>query len=422
MNFVFEDIDNHLNYTSCPDVIVSGFRRFSPSPMAQTILFRTQMTANLFPMFPTKYKPRPYIISSGVNHSPNDWTGYSKAIGNNKATVFSHIDKKQLNDVRDGKAMLLFDQSLEGYHAEWLWEFFHKECEDYQVPPEAVVYVTGNSLCDKQYDKWATDNAIKNRITTIPYVHFEADVYNNSVWSSLDISVDKHVSHKQINEIKDFNCLQKRLRGHRIWFYIRMFEEELLKHGLVSMNPFNTNTVYFEGRGVPTERAEIANSILPLLVHGKNNNDFDDSYYIKRIQDQVCLDSWVTVISEPSFSDYDQQLFLSEKVFKPIVCFHPFIVLGNKGSLKELRDMGYKTFEGFIDEQYDELPTFERYDAIVESIKKIIAIEDKAGWFESMRPILEHNYENLKKNSTKINPAFIKLEQAYNKYFKLGKT
>jgi hypothetical protein len=421
MNFVFEDIDNHLNFTECPDVNVSGFRRFSPSPIAQTILFRTQL-ATMFPMFPTKYKPRPYIISTGVNHSPNDWTGYPKAIGNNKATAFSYVSKKQLNDVQDGKAMLLFDQSLEGYHAEWLWEFFHKECEDYQVPPEAVIYVTGNSLCDKQYDKWATDNAIKNRITAIPYVHFEADVYNNSVWSSLDISVDKHISHKQINEIKDFNCLQKRLRGHRIWFYIRMFEEELLKHGLVSMNPFNTNTVYFEGRGFPKERADIANSILPLLVHGKNNNDFDDSYYIKRIQDRVCLDSWVTVISEPSFSDYDQQLFLSEKVFKPIVCFHPFIVLGNKGSLKELRDMGYRTFDGFIDESYDSLPTFERYDAIVESIKKIIAIKDKASWFESMRPILEHNYENLKKNATKINPAVLRVEQAYNKYFKLGKT
>jgi L-rhamnose mutarotase len=126
-------------------------------------------------------------------------------------------------------------------------------------------------------------------------------------------------------------------------------------------------------------------------------------------------------VSEASFSDFDQQLFLSEKVFKPIVCFHPFIILGNKGSLKELRDMGYKTFDGFIDESYDNLSTFERYDAIVESIKKIIAIEDKASWFESMRPILEHNYENLKKNATKINPAFDSLEKAYNKYFKLGK-
>jgi len=417
MNFVFEDKDNHLNFTNCSDIIGSGARRFAPSPIANTIIHRTKM-AKIFPM---THKPRPYIISTGVNHSPNDWTGYSKAIGNSKATVFSYISKKQINDIRDGKAMLLFDQSLEGYHSEWLWEFFHKECEDYQISPESVIYVTGNSLCDKQYDKWANDNAIENRLTAIPYVHFEADVYNNSVWTSLDISVDKHLSHKKINEIKDFNCLQKRLRGHRIWFYIRMFEEELLKHGLVSMNPFNTNTVCFEGRAFPKERAEMANSILPLLVHGKNNNEFDDRYYIQRIQDQVCLDSWVTVISEPSFSDYDQQLFLSEKIFKPIVCFHPFIILGNKNSLKELHSMGYKTFDGFIDESYDSLPTFERYDAIVESIKKIIAIEDKAAWFESMRSILEHNYENLKRNATKVNPAVVKVEQAYNKYFKLGK-
>lgn len=417
MNFVFEDIDNHLNFTSCSDIIGSGARRFAPSPIAQTILHRTQMAK----MFPMTHKPRPYIIATGVNHSPNDWTGCSKAIGNDKKTVFSYISKKQLNDIRDGKAMLLFDQSLEGYHSEWLWEFFHKECRDFQISPESVIYVTGNSLCDKQYDKWADDNNIKNRLTAIPYVHFEADVYNNSIWSSLDISVNKHISYKNANEIKDFNCLQKRLRGHRIWFYIRMFEEELLKYGLISMNPFDSNFVYFEGRAFPKERAEIANSMLPLLIYGKNNNEFDDLYYIKRIQDQVCLDSWVTVISEPSFSDYDQQLFLSEKVFKPIVCFHPFIVLGNKNSLKELRDMGYKTFDGFIDERYDELPTFERYDAIVESIKKIIAIKDKAAWFEAMRPILEHNYENLKKNATKINPAVIKVQQSYNKYFAIGK-
>jgi L-rhamnose mutarotase len=417
MNFVFEDLENFLNYIDGPDTVSSGLRRFAPSPTAVTVIHRTQMASK----FSMENKPRPYIIAAGVNHSPNDWTGYSLAIGNNKTTAFSNINKKQLKDVQQGKAMLLFDQSLEGYHAPWLWEYFHKECLDYNINPEAVIHITGNSLCDKQYDKWATDNNISNRMTAIPYVHFEADVYKQSIWNHIDISVDKHLEYKKTNEIKDFNCLQKRLRAHRIWFYIRMFEEELLKNGLVSMNPFNTSTVYFEDRIVPKSRADAANSILPLLVHGKNNNEFDDGYYIKRVQDQVCLDSWVTIISEASFSDLDQQLFLSEKVFKPIACLHPFIILGNKGSLKELRDMGYKTFDGFIDESYDNLSTFERYDAIVESIKKIINIENKVKWYNSMRPILEHNYETLKKNSTTINPAFIKLERAYKKYFKLGK-
>ena len=71
-------------------------------------------------------------------------------------------------------------------------------------------------------------------------------------------------------------------------------------------------------------------------------------------------------------------------------------------------------------ESYDDLPTFERYDAIIESVKKIIAIKDKMAWYESMREILEHNYNTLKKNSTSLNPAFVKLQSTYNSYFKLG--
>lgn len=411
MNLVFDDPVNFLNYSNCLDIVSSGARRFAPSPMAVTLLHRTQMATGCS----VENKPRPYIIPSGVNHSPNDWAVY------NGQSVFDSMNKKQINDIRDGKAMVLFDQSLEGYHASWLWDYFHKECAKHNISPEAIIYVTGNSLCAEQYDKWAKDNSIEHRITAIPYVHFEADVYNNSVWTSLNMSVDKHLEYKKNNEIKDFNCLQKRLRAHRIWFYIKMFEENLLVNGLVSMNPFNTDNVCFENQTINKERADSANSVLPLMVHGKANNEFDDGFYIRRIQDQTCLDSWCTVISEASFSDLDQQLFLSEKIFKPIVCFHPFIILGNRGSLKELHKMGYKTFDGWIDESYDDLPTFERYDAIVESIKKIIAIEDKFTWFESMRPILDHNYENLKKNSTAINPAFVIAERTYKKYFKLGK-
>jgi len=417
MNFVFEDRQNFLNYLSCPDINRSGIKRFAPSPMAVTISHRTQMSQ----WYSMVNKPKPYIIATGVNHHPNEWTGSELALNNTRQTAFSYLNKKQLTDVQSGKAMLVFDQSLEGYHAPWLWEYFHKECADYNVPPEAVVYTTGNSLCAKQYDTWATVNNIEHRMTAIPYVHFEADMFNRASWNNVRMSVDKHIEYKRNNPIFNFNCLQKRLRNHRIWFYIRLFEEGLLENSLVSMNPFNTNNVCLEEQTISKERAIAANTVLPLYVYGKSNVEFDDGYYIQRQHDQYCLDSWFTVISEASFADSDQQLFLSEKVFKPIVCFHPFIILGNKGSLQELRDMGYKTFDGWIDESYDNLPTFERYEAILKEIKRINAIEDKLAWFESMRPVLEHNFETLTKNSTTINPAFISLERAYKRYFKLGK-
>lgn len=416
MNFVFEDKDNYLNYTACPDLVMSGSKRFAPSPMAITVLHRTQMAKR----YSVDDKPNPYIIATGVNHSPNDWVGSSSAFGNLNKSPFESLHKKLLKDVQSGKAMLLFDQSLEGYQTTWLWEYFHIECENYNINPQAIVYTSGNLLGASQYEEWANANNKLDRINVIPYSHFEFDMHERGAEAGIDLSVDKHLSYKKEHDIKSYNCLQKRLRNHRIWFYVKLLEADLLKDGLISMNKFSTNA-YMEGKTISTELADRANAILPSLVYGKSNTEHNDSFYINRINDDVCLDSWVSVISEASAADSNGQLFLSEKIFKPIVCYHPFIILGDKDSLKSLREMGYKTFDGFIDERYDTLPTWERYDAIIEELKRIIAIKDKASWFEGMRPILEHNYKNLKNNSAQVNPAFVKLERAYKKYFKLGK-
>ncbi len=412
INFVFEDRESLTNFNSCPDVNPSGIKRFAPSPLATTMLHFTQK-ANPYTL---KNKPKPYIIPTGVNHHPNDWAGYG-----NRLPSLQFLHPKQLVDVQDGKAMVLFDQSLEGYQTPWLWETFHKDCEHHNVNPSAIIYTTGNSLCAEQYTKWANDNNIVDRMSVFPYTHFEADMFNEADWHDTYTTFQQQLEYKKTHSIKAFNCLQKRLRTHRVWWYIKMYEAGILDNGLISMNPFDVNNVWLDNQRIDPARASKANSVLPLLVHGKGNTEFDDHYYIRRIQKDVYLDSWVSVISEAGFPDSAGQLFLSEKIFKPIVSCHPFIIMGDRGSLKELRKMGYKTFDGFIDESYDDLPTFERFDAIVEAIKKVIAIEDKVSWYESMKDILEHNFNTLKANAIKVNPAFIELERSYKRYFKLGK-
>ena len=275
-------------------------------------------------------------------------------------------------------------------------------------------------LAADQYNDWANQRNQELRINVIPYTHFESNIANIAGDLKLSLSVEQHLEYKNSHDIKSFNCLQKRLRGHRIWFYVKMHTAGILNDGLVSMNSFPPDSVWLSGQRLASEDIIESTKELPLLVYGKSNNEYDDGYYIRRIQDTVCLDSWVSVISEASFADSDITLFLSEKTFKPIACLHPFIILGNRGSLAELRKMGYKTFDGFIDESYDSLPTFERFDAVIESIKKIIAIEDKAAWYESMKDILIHNYNTLKDNERKTNPACIKLQQVYNTYFNIG--
>ena len=46
-------------------------------------------------------------------------------------------------------------------------------------------------------------------------------------------------------------------------------------------------------------------------------------------------------------------LMLTEKTYKSILFGHPFLVIGSRGTLSHLREMGYETFDEIFDESYD---------------------------------------------------------------------
>lgn len=78
----------------------------------------------------------------------------------------------------------------------------------------------------------------------------------------------------------------------------------------------------------------------------------------------------VSVVLETMFDD--QRVHLTEKIFRPIACGHPFILAAGPASLKYLRDYGFKTFSPWIDESYDLEPSsIKRLEMIVNSMKKI---------------------------------------------------
>jgi hypothetical protein len=429
MNLVFEDLKGHRNFVECPDINSSTLRRFAIAPLAHSAIHalafyrkhKMKLEVNSIE-FSNNLNLDHYIIPSGVNHHPNDWTGSHLAYNNNRTNSFHYLNPKYVKDLQEGRAMLLFDQSLEGYQTSWLWQYFHEECEKYSIPPEAIIYVTGNTIAETQYKDWANSRTITNKINVIPYTVFEYDVTMIAKEVNLTSNYRANYEYKKNNleKIKTFNCLQKRLRSHRIWFYKHLVDADLVNSGLVSMNPFDSRQSFFEGKYLNEGEATFYNKDLPKLVNGKNNNDKPDIYYIRRITDDVFLNSWVSVISEAAAGESDETIFLSEKIFKPIICFHPFIVVSNQGYLEKLREMGYKTFNGFIDESYDTLPNvFDRYNAIINSVKKINSIENKLSWFKSLEEILIHNYTVLRKNTMVPNTALYKLQDCYTKYFKL---
>ena len=61
-----------------------------------------------------------------------------------------------------------------------------------------------------------------------------------------------------------------------------------------------------------------------------------------------------SVVNEDSESE--QPLIMTEKTFKPIAFFHPFVVVAQPGLLSLIRQSGFLTWPELFDESYDMIP------------------------------------------------------------------
>ena len=82
---------------------------------------------------------------------------------------------------------------------------------------------------------------------------------------------------------------------------------------------------------------------------------------------------------------------LSEKILKPIIAGHIFIVLAGAGYLRYLRECGFKTFHDYIDESYDmETDPDERIKKIVLCCQDL-ASRDHVRLYRQIENITQHN-------------------------------
>ena len=92
---------------------------------------------------------------------------------------------------------------------------------------------------------------------------------------------------------------------------------------------------------------------------------------------------------------------LFRSIFKPIVSKMPFILVGPAHNLKYLREYGFKTFDDWIDESYDDVEDpILRMKAVVESLNKLCSHSEQELYdmLQEMTPVLEHNYNRFYSN------------------------
>ena len=94
------------------------------------------------------------------------------------------------------------------------------------------------------------------------------------------------------------------------------------------------------------------------------------------------------------------------------------LIFGSVGTLKELKRVGFKTFEPFIDERYDlETNMQKRIDLIFAEIFKLVSKSDdeKIEWMKKVKPIVDYNTNKLNDIYLQIKTSSQKRESEINK-------
>lgn len=86
-------------------------------------------------------------------------------------------------------------------------------------------------------------------------------------------------------------------------------------------------------------------------------------------------------------------IFLTEKIFRPMVCRRPFILAAPRGSLAMLQRYGFKTFGEYIDESYDSVADpLLRLQAIISAMQSVVRLSNKD--LQAIQAIAQHNFDH----------------------------
>lgn len=190
-------------------------------------------------------------------------------------------------------------------------------------------------------------------------------------------------------------------RLHRPWFVYNLYKNDLLDDGLVSLMQVDDYDEFIKKDGDYSE-LDLSKEDIDLLRKNTPNFyprwiDEPDSNKVAEFHNFLSRKdeyekTYFTIVSETN--SQKEFRFLTEKTVKPIMNYHPFLILGNPGSIMQLQDMGFKTFSEFWDESYDtELDLKKRVNMIIEQVK-ILTNKSFEEWNKilvNMEPILRQN-------------------------------
>jgi hypothetical protein len=340
------------------------------------------------------------LIADDVRLKINDITyaaillGYPKDGWKNNVDIFQYFDSTVIDRLQNNNTVLLCDYTFEGFSqlSQPVAKVLRYNCEIYNINPDRIFLFTGNLADDSSY------------INVIPlYLLDNERNFRQPGQDIEDLTLDW--SKNQCKELLGENIflsLSRRNRFHRVVGHTILLNSSIAKEGLISqdrLDDFYFNPYLIKEMGLSEEQINNFKKTLPSIADA-------DMFQINQPFNPLTklhLSTVFSIVNETLTDDVQgTSLFFSEKILKPVINYQPMIIYGQPGINHELTQLGYKTYEGYFDLDFDYEPNHVlRYRKLLDSITKTVnklksmSKEERIDWRYQCHDILEYNFKNF---------------------------
>jgi hypothetical protein len=258
---------------------------------------------------------------------------------------------------------------------------------------------------------------LENTLKSMGIHGVNVQVYNHWLYRTYD----QYITHKTFfDKLKDnivekrYSIFTRRYYEPRFSLFLELINQDLLKDCEYTFTNFSPEVREYPNPWITKE--ELKN--LDITKSYKDKKHLIDRWIdglpycidVNNLIESFPLDiyekyskSGINVVIEtlpkhPSWHDCNtQSLMITEKTFKAIVTEKPFMLFAPSGSIDILKKEGFKTFDSWIDESYDNIDTLEeKQKLIVGQLKEFNKLTD-AEYYRNLDNAARTTNHNLRK-------------------------